>query len=63
MYSFSILVREILIWSHDQIKSVWSHTHKEIFFNNKKEIDKKIIEYFKDHLFMCVCPNTFDLVL
>jgi len=24
--------REILKWSHDQIKSVWSHTHKKIFF-------------------------------
>ena len=33
--------REILTWSHDQIKSVWSHTHKDVFFNNKEEIDKK----------------------
>jgi hypothetical protein len=24
--------REILIWSQDQIDSVWSHTHKEVFF-------------------------------
>jgi hypothetical protein len=32
----------ILIWSQDQIKSVWSHTHEEVFFFNKKEkIDKK----------------------
>jgi len=50
--------REILTWSHDQIKSVWSHTHiKKYFFNNKKEIDKKMIEYFKDHLFMCVSKH------
>jgi len=31
----------ILIWSRDQRNSVWSHTHKEVFFNNKEEIDKK----------------------
>jgi len=30
MYSFG--QREILIWSHDQTNSVWSHTHKQVFF-------------------------------
>jgi len=51
-----IVEREILIWSHDQIKCVWPHTYiKKYFFNNKEEIDKKkMIEYFKDHLLMCV---------
>ena len=30
-------------------------THiKKYFFNNMNEIDKKIIEYFKDYL-LCVC--------
>ena len=23
--------REILTWSQDQTKSVWSHTHKQVF--------------------------------
>jgi hypothetical protein len=39
--------REILIWSHDQIKSVWSHTQKKYFFNSKEEIDKKFKVSFK----------------
>jgi len=43
---------------------VFGHTYiKKYFFNSKEEIDKKMIEYFKDHLFMCVCANTIDLVL
>jgi len=44
--------REILIWSQDQTNSVWSHTHKQVFFNDKKKIDKKIIKYFEDNLLM-----------
>ena len=55
--------REILIWSQDQIKSVWSYTHKKYFFNNKEKIDKIMIEYFKDSFFLSVCSNTIDLVL
>jgi len=33
---------------------VFGHTHiNKYFFNNKEEIDKKkMIEYFKDHLFI-----------
>jgi len=42
---------------------MFGHTHKKIFFNNKKEIDKIMIEYFEDSLFLNVCPNTIDLVL
>jgi len=37
---------EILIWSQDQTYSVWSHTHKQVFFKDKNKFDKKIIKYF-----------------
>jgi len=31
------------------------HTQiKKYFSNNKEEIDKKMIEYYEDNLFMCV---------
>ena len=46
--------REILPWSQDQIKSVWTHTHKKMVL--------KIFNYFfinflliiKKYFFMCV---------
>jgi len=37
---------------------VFGRTHiKKYFFNNKEEIDNKMIKYFKDHLFMCVSKH------
>jgi len=43
---------------------VFGHTHiNKYFFNNKEKIDKKMIEYFNDNIFMYVCPNTIYLVL
>jgi len=36
---------------------------KKYFFNNKKEIDKKKKLNILRTIFLCVCPNIFDLVL
>lgn len=51
--------RWILIWSQDQINSVWTYIYKKIYkkyiFNNINDIDKKTIEYFEDNLlYVCV---------
>jgi len=43
-----------------RLNSVCAHIEK-YYFNNKKEIDKKMIEYFKDNL-LCVRPNTIYLI-
>jgi len=41
---------------------MFGHIH-EVFFNNNEKIDKKIIEYFEDNIFIRLSPNTINLVL
>ncbi len=41
--------------------SVYAHIEK-YYFNNKKEIDKEMIEYFEDNL-LYLRPNTIYLIL